>query len=118
MGHEVGNHTRSHPKLAELPIEQQFDQIESCRLAMLEAGLRSESFCYPYGSLKRTSLDAVARSGYRVGMALGKRLPRTDDPMLAIPRTVVAYGDSLPLLIYRLYVRPRLRGRHPNAVGD
>jgi len=112
MGHEIGNHSASHPRFAELQVPEQVEQIVRCRDAMIEQGLRSESFCYPYGSLAPESPGAVAKSGYKVGMALGKRLPKPTDSFLAIPRIVVAYGDGLPLLLYKLHVKPLLK-RYP-----
>ena len=84
-----------------------------CRQAMSDHGLQSESFCYPYGSRNSESEKVVGEAGYRVGMALGKRPPKVGDSLLAIPRIVVAFGDALTLLIYKLHIRSLLR---PNRV--
>lgn len=108
-GHEIGNHTATHPRLASLSREEQFAEIRRCDEALRSHGLEPGSFCYPYGSLNDESHAVVKEAGYQVGMALGKRLPRLDDPLEAIPRIVVAFGDALPLLLYKLYVRPRLK---------
>ena len=112
-GHEVGNHSASHPKFADLSLDDQLDQIRTCHEAMVGHGLKPESFCYPYGSLNTDSIRAVANCGYRVGMALGKRPAKPTDPRLAIPRVVVAYGDSLPMLLYKLHLKPFARRSRP-----
>lgn len=116
QGHEVGNHTASHPKLAALAYEDQLREIQTCHDALTSNGIRSESFCYPYGSLNGESVRAVTVAGYRVGMALGKRPPRPCDPGVAIPRIVVAYGDALPLLLYKLHLRPLLGSKPKKPV--
>lgn len=109
LGHEIGNHTRSHPRMGDLDESQQRGQVQECHEAMVAEGLSPVSFCYPYGSVNATSAQAVKACGYEVGLALSKRLPLASDSPLAIPRIVVAYSDALPMLIYRLWIRPRLR---------
>jgi len=108
-GHEVGNHTAHHPFLDELSLEEQQEEVRSCHLALKENGFRIDSFCFPYGRLNRESITALRACGYTVGLALGKRLPQKEDSFLEIPRVVVAYGHALPLLLYKLYVRPLLK---------
>jgi len=108
-GHEVGNHTARHPFLDVLSLEEQREEILSCHAALNENGLRPNSFCFPYGRLNRESALALGSCGYRVGLALGKRLPKEGDSYLELPRIVVAYGHALPMLLYKLYVRPLLK---------
>jgi len=108
-GHEIGNHTGAHPRLGELPFDEQVAEIRRCDATLRDHGIVPGSFCYPYGSLNSESARAVGEAGYRIGMALGKRLPRANDPSEALPRLVIAFGDGLPLLLYKLYVRPHLK---------
>jgi peptidoglycan/xylan/chitin deacetylase (PgdA/CDA1 family) len=108
-GHEVGNHTASHPFLDKLDMDEQAAEILACHSALRENGLRTDSFCFPYGRLNDDSVKALQSCGYKVGLALGKRLPNEGDPFIEIPRIVVAYGDAIPLLLYKLYLRPLLK---------
>lgn len=108
-GHEVGNHTATHPRLGELPLTSQLEEIRRCDVALRDHGIVPGSFCYPYGSLDADARAAVVKAGYRIGMALGKRLPKSEDPPEALPRLVIAFGDALPLLIYKLHIRPHLK---------
>lgn len=110
-GHEVGNHTANHLRLAGMAREDQMAQVVGCREECEAHGLNSGSFCYPYGSLDQTSLEVVRECGYRVGMALGKRPATRSDTSLAIPRIVIAYGDALPMLLYKLHLKPLVRGK-------
>ncbi len=109
QGHEIGNHTATHPHMGELDEADQLTQIEACKLALGGNGIQQGSFCFPYGSRNEASDIALKAAGVEVGLALGKRLPVQTDSKLAVPRIVVAYSDSLPLLLYRLYVRPKLK---------
>lgn len=108
-GHEIGNHTSTHPRLGELSLDEQVAEIKRCGEVLRSRGLEHGSFCYPYGSLNGESRAALEAAGYSVGMALGKCPPRPDDLTTALPRIVVAFGDGLPLLMYKLYVRPHLK---------
>ncbi|MBN9503178.1 MAG: polysaccharide deacetylase family protein [Armatimonadetes bacterium] len=108
-GHEIGNHTATHPRLGLMSFEDQLAELVRCREALAAQGFQPGSFCYPYGSLNGDSRRAVREAGYSVGMALGKRAVRPGDPIEALPRIVMAYGDGLPLLIYKLSIRPHLK---------
>jgi peptidoglycan/xylan/chitin deacetylase (PgdA/CDA1 family) len=105
--HEIGNHTWDHVHLSRLGREEQVEQIRSADTRLREEGLEATSFCYPYGSVGDTSV--LAESGYPVGLALGKGAARVSDDRLALPRIVIAYGDALPLLLYKMYIRPKLK---------
>jgi peptidoglycan/xylan/chitin deacetylase (PgdA/CDA1 family) len=107
-GHEIGNHTATHPKLATLDAPSIGVEIEDAHRQLLDHGIEARSFCYPYGSLSEPAKAAVVEAGYRVGLALGKRVAESTDPRIALPRVVVAYGDALPLLLYKLHLRPLL----------
>lgn len=107
-GHEIGNHTRTHPRLASLSPEAQAEEIRGADADLRAIGLYPQSFCYPYGDLNDSAVEAVGTL-YPVGLALGKRLADSSEDPRRLSRVVVAFSDSLPLLIYRLYVRPLLR---------
>ncbi len=106
-GHEIGNHTCTHPHLHQLTRAQQLSEIADADRAMRERGLSPASFCYPYGSLCPEEL--LTQCGYSVGLALGKRVATEGDDRQALPRIVVAYSDSIAMLLYRIHLRPRLR---------
>lgn len=109
-GHEIGNHTSHHQRLGDLePALAQQGAIQSARNRFDREQLPTVTFCYPYGSVGDTL--AVKSAGYEIGLALDKRIATTADNRLRLPRIVVAFSDSLPGLLYRIYVRAALR-RH------
>jgi peptidoglycan/xylan/chitin deacetylase (PgdA/CDA1 family) len=108
-GHEIGNHTLNHPHLDQIDPAEQLREIAEAHEQLLAHGIRSESFCYPYGGLNDSAVAAVGAAGYRVGMALRKRAATADEDRLALSRIVVAFSDALPMLLYRLHIRPLLK---------
>ncbi|GMV87163.1 MAG: polysaccharide deacetylase [Chthonomonas sp.] len=108
-GFEIGNHTVDHPALATLDRPAIADQIRSAHERLVAEGIGSSTLCYPYGSYSETVGQVAGEVGYRVGLALEKRLARPRDPAIALPRIVVAYSDVVPKFWYRVFVRPMLR---------
>lgn len=107
-GHEIGNHTMSHPRLSTLDATAQRDEIAGAREALEERGYASDTLCFPYGDHDATTLAVMRDLGLRAGFAVGKRPARESDDVLALPRIVVAYSDSVAGLLYKTYIRPKL----------
>jgi peptidoglycan/xylan/chitin deacetylase (PgdA/CDA1 family) len=108
-GHEVGNHTRTHVRLAEISESDQLVEVMRADKELRAEGLDVQSFCYPYGSYNRESVSVLKSAGYSVGLALNKRVARSSDERLALPRIVMAFSDTIPALIYKLHIKPLLR---------
>lgn len=107
-GFEIGCHTDRHPRLAALALEEQERSIAVCRDAMTANGLKAATFCYPYGSWNHHSPALVEKAGFRLGWALGKRMPARGDSPFALPRIVVAFSDGPASLAYKMWVKPRI----------
>ena len=103
-GHEIGNHTLDHVRLAEVPFEEQKRQISEADRMLRQEGIQPKSFCYPYGSLS----DHSALGDYRIGLGLEKRVACRSDDLLRLPRIIPSFSDSLALLLYKIYIRPKL----------
>lgn len=108
-GHEIGNHSATHPNFSKLSRDEQVREIAAADAKLRSEGLPPRSFCFPYGGLSGASPEVLSQTGYAVGLGLGKRLTKATDDRRTLPRVVVAYSDALPLLIYRVNFRARLR---------
>jgi peptidoglycan/xylan/chitin deacetylase (PgdA/CDA1 family) len=106
-GHEVGNHTLSHARLADLPFEEQECELREAQALLRERGIDPASACYPYGSFNADTLRAMKSVGLSVGLRLAKT-PVYNESTLELNRIVVAFSDSLPKLLYKIYIRPSL----------
>lgn len=84
----IGNHTKSHPRLGELPPGRLEPEIVGARRRLEElVGLEVDRFCFPYGSVSDRAADLVRRT-HDVGVAgRGRRDPISSetDPAL-VPR--------------------------------
>lgn len=64
-GHEVGNHSDSHPMLTNLPAAQQQRELAAANQALAAAGGRPEWFRPPYGDFDTVTVAAAAGLGLR-----------------------------------------------------
>ncbi|MFM9874007.1 MAG: polysaccharide deacetylase family protein [Fimbriimonadaceae bacterium] len=113
-GMEIGNHTATHASFGKLDFESQVEEIHRCHERLVAEGLNPKTFCLPYGHYSAETSTAIKEAGYRIGFTVEKRyVSLKDDPCL-LPRFAMSYGDSVPGLMYKLFVRPRILG---NKVG-
>ena len=105
-GHEIGNHTHTHPHLNQ--IENFSDEIRLADRDLRDWGFDPVTFCYPYGSLNPAVVEAVRNQGYRGAVSLRKGKVTDQDDRWQLPRIVVGYSDGLAGLLYKLYIRPFL----------
>jgi peptidoglycan/xylan/chitin deacetylase (PgdA/CDA1 family) len=110
-GWEIGSHTRSHPRLTQIPDDQLADELAGSRRACEEAmGEPCLSIAYPYGDHD----DRVVRATRDAGYALGVTVPRTWEVALPLawPRVAVYHGDDERRLRLRAW-----RRAHPAVDG-
>ena len=106
-GHELGNHTMSHPRLDGLTREGQIKELQEASIALQAKGIEVASVAFPYGAFNSKTLIAMEQVGIKVGLALGKR-PVGAEQSNCLPRIVVGYSDTIAMLLYKIYVRPSL----------
>jgi peptidoglycan/xylan/chitin deacetylase (PgdA/CDA1 family) len=92
---DIGGHTLSHPRLAQLPADLQRVEIAGSKARLEEVLGRSiTAFAYPFGThrdFNRASVRAVRAAGYTsAGAVRDRALSRSSDPF-ALPR--VGVGD-------------------------
>ena len=92
-GMEVGSHTVSHARLADLPDEQVRDELVQSKAELeKQLGHPVDLLAYPYNSVRARVRDAASKAGYRIavsGVAHGGRDP------LDLLRTTVTRGTTL-----------------------
>ncbi len=108
-GIEIGNHSHSHARFSELDQAAQQAEIEKCSWILREKGFDPRTFCLPFGAYNAESSAAIAAAGFSVGFTVEKRWVRESDNRRLLPRFAMSYGDALPQLLYKLYIRPKLR---------
>jgi peptidoglycan/xylan/chitin deacetylase (PgdA/CDA1 family) len=116
MGFEIGNHTMTHARLTDLSQERQELEWHDAHAALKSSGIDATCACYPYGFVSPESPGILSKLGYRTAFSIG-RWPGDNDPF-RLARIVVAYSDGLPMLLYKLSLRPYLPGRRANRAKE
>ena len=88
----IGSHTNSHPKLSELSIQEQQEQIEGCKM-WLEHLLKHPIavFAYPYGDYSAQTIELLPSLGIDIAFAgWGGGIRKFHkQSLLTIPRFIV-----------------------------
>jgi len=84
---DIGGHTVTHPALADLPLDEQLEEMANSR-TQLEAfiGRPVTSFCFPHGRYTQESLGLLPTAGYRQGCVSVRALVRPGAYRFEIPR--------------------------------
>ncbi|MFJ2190050.1 polysaccharide deacetylase family protein [Kitasatospora sp. NPDC087861] len=91
-GLEVGSHGLTHRRLAGMTGRELAAQVVDSRAVLEDAsGGPVEGFCYPYGSLDRAAMEAVAQAGYDHACAVA---PGSGGGPHALPRCYVGDRDG------------------------
>ena len=99
-GMEIGGHTRTHPILGMVEVEQIVkDEIHGCRVDLeRELGNAAAAFSYPEGSpgaMSETADKAIVDAGFTVSFSYADRLaPRHALSPWRIPRFHSEFGDN------------------------
>lgn len=92
-GMEVGSHSMTHSKLSGLEPELLEKEVSDSRRILSEVlGEAVDGFCYPYGALDSTSIQAVRRARYAYACAVVTRVERN---VYDLPRINVVEDDLL-----------------------
>lgn len=92
-GMEVGSHSMTHSKLSGLEPELLEKEVSDSRRILSEVlGEAVDGFCYPYGALDITSIQAVRRARYAYACAVITRVERN---VYDLPRITVVEDDLL-----------------------
>ncbi len=95
-GVAIGSHTRTHPRLTELSIEEATCEIANSRVELeLVLGQKVDYFAYPYGLYNTALRDAVAAAGYRAACSTLSGFNRPEQDRFLMRRIDVFGTDRL-----------------------
>jgi peptidoglycan/xylan/chitin deacetylase (PgdA/CDA1 family) len=128
-GIEIGNHTRTHPHLPELPVAHVEDELTGAQDDLRRLGLAGAPvLAYPHGLSSAVVEQAAERTGFAAacGVTAGLNCSRT--PLFALRRTIVdgrhglarfalslVSGDPAPLRSHLAGVLPSGRAEGPSG---
>ena len=96
-GHEIGDHTRTHPNLTTLTVDQMTDEIIGAKQDLISWGITPTTLAYPYGAYS-PAVESVVQSG-------GLRGARDSDLGYNSSGVGLTFGgpldhDTLPLVLW------------------
>jgi peptidoglycan/xylan/chitin deacetylase (PgdA/CDA1 family) len=92
---EVGAHSRSHPRLDELPADRLRDEVHGSKADLEEVLQRpARSFAYPHGGHDRRVRQAVVDAGFGSAAAVKNAFSHDRDDPFAIARITVTTGTT------------------------
>ena len=105
MGMEIGSHTMSHCKLADVSLDQAKAEIEGSKQKLTEVmGKQIDSFCYPYGSHTDAVVEFVRQADYKFACVTHNGWVNYDPDPLRIHRIVVYPYDTVKTFAFKLYL--------------
>lgn len=110
QGFSFGSHTMTHVRLTAVAPEVALDELRQSREALEQLlGEPVRTICYPWAQ-HDAGVRALARdAGYACGVAIRRRLNRSDTDVMALHRIPVNYLDTTGRVRWNLF---RLRFRH------
>jgi peptidoglycan/xylan/chitin deacetylase (PgdA/CDA1 family) len=92
-GVEIGAHTQSHPRLANLTLEDQTDEIVGSRLALQDAlGSPVSSFAYPFGrrsDFTQDTVDLLEQASFELACSTERGVVAANADRFRLPRLQV-----------------------------
>ena len=105
LGHEIGAHTISHPKLTEISLEAARKEIQESKKILQElTGDKLSSFAYPKGCFSHDLKTIVAECGFSYAVITSDKLLSEPIDWLAIPR--VGVFRSLDMAAFKARLSP------------
>ena len=103
-GISFGSHTRTHPDLRKLSIEEAEEELASSKKAIADAtGLPVDTFAYPYGAYD-AALRNLAVQHFRLACSTHLGFVKRDSDLFALERIEMYYLQSL--LLFRHLFSP------------
>jgi peptidoglycan/xylan/chitin deacetylase (PgdA/CDA1 family) len=101
-GISFGSHTRTHPDLRKLSIQQTEEELASSKKAIADAtGLPVDTLAYPYGGYD-AAVRNLAREHFRLACSTHLGFVKRDSDLFALERIEMYYFQS-PLLFRHLF---------------
>lgn len=73
-GITFGSHSRNHPRLADLPIDEAREEITGSKKALEDLlGEEMQIFCFPFGNSSEPVRDIVREAGYHAALGIEQR---------------------------------------------
>lgn len=86
---DLGGHTKSHPYLSSLPVEEQFKEIAGGQEALQNKtsdSISMSTFSYPYGNYTDETVEMVQEAGFEAAVTVHATKVHTDSDLFQLGR--------------------------------
>lgn len=95
-GVDIQNHSVSHPFLADLSKEQQYEEINEAATALKElTGREANVFAYPYGNYNADTISVLKELGFKGAFKVGGGLSTDESDRYELPRIMILQNHTL-----------------------
>lgn len=102
-GLEIGSHTCAHPRLPDLPVEEQMRELAESLSAVQKQTKQTEvALSYPFGQTSDQISRMAESTGYSCAIASDSGPNSKNVPLHALSRTVIASDDDVPTFAARV----------------
>lgn len=108
-GHDIGNHTMTHARLGNLSAAEQQVEIAGASSDLRAHGIETSSVSLPWGSSSAETRGVLLACGVPACVSATRAIADKRHDRLDLPRFFVEYEDTLPALLFKVFVRPRMR---------
>lgn len=109
-GQEIGSHTKTHPRLTQIPVSQAREEIFGSKKKLEDTfGMTVGHFCYPYGDWSPAVRDLVQEAGYKSACTTKFGVNTSETDPFALKRITVRY-PSRNLQNLGVWLRSSLKG--------
>jgi len=103
-GMEIGSHTQSHVRLAEIDIKSATKEINQSKLDLeKQFNCSIEHFCYPYGSYNNNIIDIVIKASYKTATTVDRGRANYKTHLLELPRIFITHRTFPHLFLIKLF---------------
>jgi len=96
-GISFGSHTRTHPNLKQLPIQEAEEELVASKKAIADAtGRPVDTLAYPYGAYN-AAVRHLATRHFRLACSTHLGFVKQDSDLFALERIEMYYFQSLPI---------------------
>jgi peptidoglycan/xylan/chitin deacetylase (PgdA/CDA1 family) len=109
LGHEIGAHTLTHPRLTQIPLSRAQEEIHSSKKKLEDLfGVPVRHFAYPYGDRNQEIAAIVQQAGFHTGCTADSGCVRLGDDAFQLRRVTARERTFLIWAALRLQKSFRL----------
>ena len=102
-GMEIGAHTKNHIRLTKVDSEIAIQEIKESKIDLeKQFSCPVKHFCYPYGDINQTIIDATKNAGYETATSVKRGRATSQNNKLSLPRIPIVYRTMPHLFLMKI----------------